>query len=413
MRPHAALAFVLFAALIADPAPGQDWPGWRGAGRDGKLPGFEAPDPWPAKLVRGWRVEVGTGHSTPALVAGRLHVHARQKDDEVTLCLDAETGKVLWRDRYPAPYEMDPTATEHGKGPRSSVAVADGRLFTLGINGVLSCLDTRTGRVVWRHDFKERFPETSPRYGTAMSPLVCDGLCIVHVGGPGEGAIVAFEAGTGKERWSWNGDGPAYASPVIGTIGGRRQLITQTQFHAVGLSPADGKLLWKLAYKTSFDQNSVTPLIFGDRVILSGYHNGTTAYRLDGEAPERVWKTRKVSMYMSTPVLHGERFFGFSEKRRGQFVCVDANTGKTLWSGDGRQGENAALLDGGQVILALNTRAELIVFKASDRDYEELARYKVADTPTWAHPVISGRTVFVKDLNSVIQWKLPRGDGKK
>jgi len=407
MRRHAALAFVLFAALIAVPAPGQDWPGWRGANRDGKLVGFEAPDPWPAKLVRGWRVEVGTGHSTPALVDGRLYVHARQNDDEVTLCLDAATGKELWRDRYPAPYEMDPTATEHGKGPRSSVAVAGGRLFTLGINGVLSCLDTKTGRVVWRHDFKDRFPRTSPRYGTAMSPLVHDDMCIAHVGGPGEGAIIAFDAATGKERWRWNGDGPAYASPVIATIGGRRQLMTQTQFHAVGLAPADGKLLWKLEYKTNFDQNSVTPVIFGARVILSGYHNGTIAYRLDGDAPERVWKTSKVSMYMSTPVLKGDRFFGFSEKRRGQFVCVDANTGKTLWSGDGRQGENAALLDGGHVILALNTRAELIVFKASDRDYEELARYQVAETPTWAHPVISGRTLFVKDLKSVIQWKLP------
>jgi outer membrane protein assembly factor BamB len=261
--------------------------------------------------------------------------------------------------------------------------------------------------VVWRHDFQGRFEKTSPQYGTAMSPLVLDGMCIAHVGGAGKGAIVAFDAATGKERWRWDGDGPAYASPVVGKIGGVRQLITQTQFHAVGLAPADGKLLWRLPYKTNFDQNSVTPVVFGNRVILSGYHLGTIAYRLDGDEPERMWKSRKVSMYMSTPVLKGDRFFGFSEKRRGQFVCVDANTGKMLWSGDGRQGENAALLDGGDVILALNTRAELIVFRASDEAYDELARYTVAETPTWAHPVVSGRTIHVKDLKSLTQWKLP------
>jgi len=395
--------WMLFPGL----APGQDWPGWRGANRDGKLQGFEAPASWPEKLERGWRVEVGTGHSTPALVDGRLYVHARQDGHEVIRCLDAATGDERWRDRYAAPYEMDPTATEHGKGPKSSVAVADGRLFTLGISGVLSCLDTKSGRVVWRHDFRDRFPKPSPRYGAAMSPLVLDGMCIAHVGGPGKGAIVAFDAATGKDRWRWDGDGPAYASPVVGSIGERRQLITQTRSHAVGLSPTDGTLLWKLAYKTNFDQNAVTPVVFGRRVILSGYHLGLSAYRLDGDEPERVWRSRKVSMYMSTPVLEGDRLFGFSEKRSGQFVCVDANTGRTLWSGDGRQGENAALLHGGPVILALTTRAELIVFRASDAAYDELARYKVAETPTWAHPVISGRTIFVKDLKSLTRWTLP------
>jgi outer membrane protein assembly factor BamB len=400
-------AVVVACVLAACRASAQDWPGWRGAGRDGKLVGFTAPAEWPKELKRGWGVPVGVGHATPALAAGRLYVFARQGDDEVTLCLDAATGKELWRDRYPAPYEMDPTARDHGKGPKSSPAVADGRVFTLGISGILSCLDATSGRPLWRHTFQDRFPKTAAQYGTSMSPLVTDGLCVAHVGGPGKGAIVAFEAATGKARWSWDGDGPGYASPVRTRIGGRDQIITQTQSWAVGLSPADGALLWKLKYTTEYEQNSVTPVVGGDRVILSGYHKGTSALRVAGGAPEELWRTDDVSMYMSTPVLKGERLFGFNEKRRGQFFCLDAASGKTLWSGPGRQGDNAALLDAGGVILALTTGADLVVFDASDAAYAERARYKVAETPTWAHPVVSGRSIYVKDLETLTQWILP------
>jgi len=391
---------------------GRDWPGWRGPDRDGTVRGFQAPETWPDALERGWSVEVGTGHSTPALVGGRLYVHARQEDHEVILALDATTGEALWRDRYPAPYEMDPTATEHGKGPKSSVTVSDGRVFTLGIDGVLSGLDAETGKVLWRHDDRERFPKPSPQYGAAMTPLVIDGLCIAHLGGDEDGAIVAFEVATGKPRWSWDGDGPAYASPVVATFGGKRQIITQTQFHAVGLDPASGALLWKIEYKTNFDQNSVTPVVAGDLLLLSGYHRGLDAYRVKGDGLEPVWSTTKVSLYMSTPVVREDRVFGFSEKRRGQIVCVDARSGDVLWTGDGREGENAALVAAGDLILALDTEAELIVLRAAG-EYEELARYEVADTPTWAHPVVSGRTIFVKDERSLTRWTVPSGRAKE
>lgn len=413
MTRHAVASLVLLSIFSAC-ASAQDWPGWRGAGRDGKLPGFPSPAAWPKELERGWSIEVGGGHSTPALVEGRLYVHARQGEDEAVLCLEAATGKELWRERYAAPYTPDPVAITHGKGPFSSPTVADGRLFTFGVSGILSCLDARTGRVLWRQDFKDRFPATYPEWGTAMSPLLFDGTCIVHAGGKDKGAIIAFETATGKPRWSWEGDGPAYTSPVIGTFGGTPQLVTQTQGKTVGLDPKHGKLLWEFEYKTSYEQNSVTPVIFGDLVVFSGYQKGTTAYRLGGKQPEQAWHTDEVSMYMSSPVLKGERLFGFSEKKRGQFFCLDAANGKVLWLGDGRQGENGAILDAGEVILALTTPAagkpgasRLIVFDASDKAYAERARYTIAETPTWAHPVVSGRSLFIKDEKTLTRWTIP------
>ncbi len=405
------------AVAVALLATAQDWPGWRGAGRDGKVEGFAVPARWPERLERAWRVEVGGGHSTPALVGGRLYVHARDgADHDVVLCLDAATRKEAWRSRLEAPYAVPSWAEMHGKGPFSSPAVAEGRLFAFGINGVLSCLDAETGRLLWRRDFRDRFAKTVPENGTAMSPLVVDGLCLVHAGGPGTGGILALDPASGRERWSWDGDGPAYASPVVASIAGKRQVVTQTQKHAVGVSLDGGQLLWKLEFKTYGDQNSVTPVVSGSTVVLSGLKQGIAAWRLVGERPEKVWETSEVSMYMSTPVLQGERLYGFSETALGQFFCLDAASGRTLWKAEGRQGENAALLDAGRVIVALVTPkpetgdrvgSHLVVFDADDRAYVERVRYKVAETPAWAHPVLWKGSVFVKDRDGLARWAIP------
>lgn len=386
---------------------GADWPSWRGAERDGKVADFEAPATWPKELVRGWSVEVGTGHSTPALVAGRLYVHARQADDqEVVLALDAATGKEIWRQSTKVPYTMDPTATEHGKGPKASVSVVDGRVFTFGVDGLLSCLDAATGKVHWQHDFKSGFPKPSPRYGVAMTPLVVGNRLIAHVGGDEKGAIRAYDIATGETLWSWDGDGPAYASPITATVDGTTQVITQTREYAVGLGLEDGKEIWKIEYKTNFEQNSVTPIVHDGNVILSGYHVGITAFPLAGGVKENndAWSTTKAAMYMSSPILDGDVVYGFSEKRRGQLFALDAKTGEILWTGERREGENAALVAAGDVLLSLDTDAELIVVRKTPDDYEELARYEVSDKPVWAHPVVSGNTIFVKDETTLTQW---------
>lgn len=392
---------------LASCTSAQDWPGWRGPGRDARVPGFHSPAVWPKDLRREWRIEVGAGHSTPALVGGRLYVHARQEEDEVILSLDAVTGRLLWSERYPAPYEALCRLHPQGKGPLSSPAVFDGRVFCLGIGGILSCLDAGTGRVLWRHTFRDRFPDMMLHIGTGMSPLVRDGVCFVHVGGSKGGAILALDAASGKIRWSWEGDGPSCASPVVAEIAGELQLITLTQSHAVGLRLSDGALLWKLDFRTAYDLNWVTPIVLGDLIILSGHQRGIVAFTLEGREPKPAWRSNDVSMFMSSPILKEDRLIGFSDRRKGQLFCLDARTGETLWLGEPRQGESAAILDAGDVLLALTTRSELIVFEANDKAYSERARYTVADTPTWAHPVVAGSAIFVREEKILARWVIP------
>ncbi|UCE47534.1 MAG: PQQ-binding-like beta-propeller repeat protein, partial [Phycisphaerales bacterium] len=188
----------------------QDWPQWRGPARDGMVSGFDAPGQWPAELTKKWSVTVGAGDATPALVGNKLYLSTRQGDEEVTLCLNAADGKEIWSDKYAAQPVGGP-ARSH-PGPRSSPAVADGKVVTLGVGGVVSCLDAANGKVVWR---KDPFPGVVPRFFAAFSPIIVDGMAIVHVGGPGKGAIIAYELVGGDEKWRWGDEGPDYGSPVL------------------------------------------------------------------------------------------------------------------------------------------------------------------------------------------------------
>lgn len=409
------MAFRTVAALslLLSPAWSQDWPSWRGAGRDGKLTGFQPPATWPAELKSGWQFEVGEGNSSPVLVKGKLYLHVRKGDDEVTLSLDADTGRELWKHQIAVKYEPSASLKPYGAGPISTPTVADDRLYTFGISGILTCRDAKSGEVVWSDPCKDYSNTPDPTYGTALSPLVTDGMCIVHVGRAKQGEFVAFDAATGKLKWRWKGDGPASASPIAVSIGGKKQILAQTETKAIALS-MEGQLLWQMDYDTGNEQNSVTPLMIGDVLILSGTGKGITAYNVRGAKPEQTWQTNDASLFMSSPISSGGSIFGFSEKKRGQFFCLNSKTGDVTWSGGPRQGHNAAILDGGSVIMALtapepNTKGPsfLVVFEANEKEYKELARYKVAETPAFAHPVVSGKSIFVKDRTKLTQWTLP------
>ena len=396
---------LLVASLLAPLtalAANSDWPQWRGPRRDGSVTDFTAPAAWPKALKEQWKVTVGVGHSSPLLVGDRVYVFARQGEEEVLLSLDAATGKEIWRAGSQAvPYEMNPAALGHGKGPKSTPVYAGGKIYTLGITGILSAHDAKTGRVVWRKEFSKEYPATSPLYGTAMSPVVEGGLVIAHVGGQDKGALTAFDAATGQVKWAYNADGPAYSSPIVVTLAGVRQVVTFTQRDFVGINVANGKLLWKLPAKSAYDTNSVTAINYKDTLIFSREDQGITAIRLTKRGEEmtaqEVWNNRENELYMNSPVLEGNQLIGLSIRKKGQFFAIDAETGKTLWQSAGRMGENAAILNAGKVLLLLTNEAKLVVLGPSATEYKPLAEYTVAQSPTWAHPVAAGNRILVKD----------------
>ena len=412
MKSACRLIGVLAAVAIlasATWALGQDFPQWRGVNRDGTVTGFTAPEKWPTELTQKWKVTVGAGDSSPVLVGDKICVFARQGQEEVTLCLNPADGKQLWMDKNAAPAVTG--APSSHPGPRSTPVVADGKIVTLGVGGVVSCLSAADGKVLWR---KDPFPQSWPRFYTALSPMVVDGIAIAHVGKEGNGAVIAFDLATGDQKWKWAGEGPAYSSPVLMTVEGTKQIVTMTEKSVVGIGAADGKLLWQVPFAASgMAYNAATPIVDGQTVIFTGQGRGTKAVKIeksgDTFAAKELWANAQVGTQFNSPVLKDGLLFGLSQQ--GYLFCINAKDGKTAWTdtvarGSGRNAGYSGMFNAGSAIVALPSNSELIVFKPADTGYSELAKYKVASTPVYASPVLAGDRIFVKDQDSLTLWTL-------
>lgn len=406
MRNLRLLSGLAICCGLASMAYGQDWPQWRGPNRDGAIASFSTPASWPEQLNRQWQVEVGSGYATPLLVGDRIYMFTRQGEDEVMQALDPETGQTIWRTSYPAEFELSPAAARHGPGPKSTPTYADGRIFTLGISGIVTAFDAQSGRQLWQSPA----PSAQPLYHTSMSPVVDGDAMIVHVGGPGDTALTAFDVATGEPRWQWDGDSPAYGSPIVVDLEGTRQVVTFTHQNFVGISIATGELLWSRPFVTPSDTTSQTPILYGDTIIQAGRENGITAFRVipgaDGWTTEDVWHTDEVSLHLTNGVEINGVLYGLSHLNSGQYFGLDLDTGDVLWLSDPRQAENAAIVRAGDTIFSLEDDAEMLVLNASRAQLDAIHRYEVASSATWAQPAISGNSFYVKDVSNLTLWTL-------
>jgi outer membrane protein assembly factor BamB len=307
-----------------------DWPQWRGENRDGRVTDFTVPAQWPKEPKQAWSVQVGDGVATPALVGDRLYVFSRQNDNEVTRCLQAADGKEVWLDKYPA--QGATGAAGSFPGPRASPAVAGGKVVTLGVRGTLSCLNAADGKVLWR---KDEFGGSVPRFFTSSSPVIVDGLAVAQLGGQGNGALVAYDLNSGEQKWKWEGDTPAYASPVLMSVGGEKLIVAETEGRIVAVKAADGKVAWETPYAPAGrGYNASTPLVDGQTLIFSGSNRGTKAVRIEKEgdayAAKELWHNPDASVQFNTPVLKDGGVYGLSASN--ELFCLDAKDGKQLWT---------------------------------------------------------------------------------
>jgi outer membrane protein assembly factor BamB len=420
---------ILTAVIFGVSANGGDWPQWRGPNRDAKAADFKAPKEWPKELKQQWKVTVGDGVATPALVGDKLYVFSRESDNEIIRCLNADTGKELWAEKYPEKAVRPPAAKF--SGPRSSPAVADGKVITLGAHGRLTCLDAASGKVIWKKDAIGG----EPMFAISSSPLIADGLCIVQFGGKEvggtssvPGGIVAYEVTAGNEKWKWMGDSAAYASPVLATVDDKKVIVAETAASIVAVS-FDGKLLWRSAIAGGkggggkgiggkgpggkgggmggMAYNAPTPVAEGTTIIYADGARTTKAVTVEKKGDELVakdlWTNSDQSLKFNTPVVKGGLVFGITTNDK--LFCVNAKTGKEEWShalsgGGGRNSGYGSVVDAGSVLFALNPGGELIVFEPTDKEFKQIAKYKVG-TDTFAYPVVAGNKIIIKDKDSV------------
>ena len=398
---------VLVCLLVfGTPALAQDWSQWRGPSRDGVVPAALIPKQWPTATKSAWGVEIGEGYSSPVVANGRVFLHSRRDPEEIVTALDLATGRVLWQQKYNAAFAKNQYATAMAKGPNSTPLVSGGRLFTLGVTGIMTAWNVADGAVIWRQDYSASIDTSKLFCGTAMSPMLEGGSLIVQVGSDVHGGrVLALDPATGKERWVWKGPGPGYASPLAVTIDGVRQIITLTNGTIVGIDAATGGSLWSIPFQDEWHENIVSPLWTGSALIVSGPRQGTHAYalvRTEGKWQARqLWRNAEVTMYTAAPVFADGVIYGMSNKRRGQFVALNAGDGALKFSTNGRDGNHASILQQGDRLFFFTDSGVLIVSRRSGDRFTEEHRMELTQAATWSVPVFLPDGLLVRDATSV------------
>ena len=394
----------------------QDWPQWRGPNRDGVAERTSLPDRLPENLRSVWKVEVGEGHSAPVVAESKVVLFVRRQEKEVVLCLNAQNSQEIWRYSYPAPYTPRADARPHGKGPKATPTMAANKVYAFGVTGILTCVDMGTGKLVWQKRFSDRYKKTYPLYGAANSPLVEGDLCILGIGGHNDGALAAFNKDTGEPAWEVTEGGPSYASPVAVDLAGHRQVVALMQTRLVGMAAKTGQLLWQVPFTTPYDMNTITPVLHDGMIIYSGYRKGTTAIRLvkagDRTSAGRVWHRERFSMYMSSPVIHGEYLYGLSQQRAA-VSCIALKDGEHKWNSPGGLGQYVSIVGAGDKLLVLTTKGRLMLVAADPSGYKELGRTHVTDKPVWAHLALAANRIYVKDKTHLACFELPMPIGNE
>lgn len=391
--------WLLLLALV------EDWPQWRGPNRDGVVPASAVPTSWPRDLKLKWKCATGSGYASPVVSQGAAFVFARSGENETLTRVGLSDGKPVWTMSYGAPFQKNSYANDMSKGPFATPLVRDGRVFTLGVTAVFSAWDAASGKLLWRKDYSKSVDTSKMFTGTAASPVYEAGSVIVTTGDDRGSAMRAFDPATGREKWSLPMQaGPGYASPVV--VDGA--LVTMTSQSLIAVAAETGKLLWTLPWKDEWLENIVTPVRVGDLLVFSGVRRGTAAYRLNakGAPPTPAWANADAAFYMSTPVADGQHLYGLGSKRKGQYLCLDAKTGRTVWSTTGREGTQAAVLSAGGHVVWLTNEGDLVVSRKNPKMFEQVARYTVADGGVWTQPVLMGRTVLIKSDNALSLWSL-------
>lgn len=393
------LTLFLFSGL-----QGQDWPGWRGENRDAKVSGFIMPDVWPSQLTQVWQQKVGLGDASIAFVNGKLFLNVKLDEYETALCLDAETGKTIWSTILNSAPEVTGGARSH-PGPRSTPTVKNGKVYLIGAGGKLNCLDTNTGKVIWKN---ESYTEV-PVFFAAMSPLVVDGKCIAHLNGKENGIVVAFNADNGEIIWELKGEPSTYSSPLLMKLGNEEIVVLQTEPDVIGISKA-GSLLWKIP--TPGEQrfyNSSTPVIDGQNIIVCGQGKGTKSFKIaksgDKYAFTENWVNPDFGTSFNTPVLKDGYLYAH-EARMGKLYCLNAVSGKINWADTTSHNRFASILDLGKVLLSLPANGNLLVFEPNPEKYIQKVNYKISETEVYAHPLVVGDIIYVKEQELLTCWQV-------
>ncbi len=386
-----------------------DWPQFLGPNRNGVSSETGLLDTWPEKGPPVlWEKEVGEGYSGPVVAGDKLILFHRVGNQDLVECLDAANGKKSWTFSYPTKY-VD--SQGKGNGPRSTPLVAGERVFTLGAQGRLLCLELGTGKKVWEKDLQTEYKIPDSFFGVGTSPILEGDLLLINVGAPGAG-IVAFHKDTGKEVWKATDDEASYSSPVAATIDGTRHVFFFTRDGLVSLDPKTGAIHFRKHWRSRIGPsvNAATPIVVKDRVFLSAsYGTGAVLLRVRKDGVDDIWKSDEImSNHYNTCVYRNGFLYGFDgrQEQTAQLRSVELQTGEVQWSREGFGCGSMVLTARNLIVLA--EKGDLVSIEATHESYQEKARTAVLSYPCRAPLALADGRLYGRDEKKLVCWNLKK-----
>ncbi len=384
-----------------------------------------------------WEFPKGTGYSTPAIQGTHLVFMHRLADEEIVECLHAETGTSHWQFRYATEFE---DRYGYNNGPRASPVIDEGRVFTVGAEGKVHCLDLGTGRLAWRCDLRAQYKVRQDFFGTASTPLVEGRLLILNVGAPRGPCVVAFDKATGREVWrAGNEWGPSYASPVPADVRGKRRVFVFAGGESepptgglMSLDPATGKIDFVFPWRSRSHEsvNASCPVVFDNRVFISAsYRTGSALLDIRPDFTHRVvWTTQEFGLHFNTAIYRNGYLYGFDGRNEpdASLACVDAANGKVVWREtpewterfEGRSGRRpevvstyrGSLLAVDGQFLCLGELGHLLWLDLTPTSYKQVSRaWLFPARESWGLPVLShGLLYVVQNTRDIFRETGPR-----
>jgi outer membrane protein assembly factor BamB len=386
-------------------SPG-DWPGFRGANRDGRLSGVEIATDWDKSPPRElWRHLIGPGWSSFAVVGDHAYTQEQRGDDELVVCYDLNSGRELWAHHDTTRF----TETVAGAGPRSTPTFDDGLVYALGANGVLNCLDATTGALQWSHDVIKDSGASVPQWGFSSSPLVAEGIVTVFAGGPKDKSVLGYQAKTGDLAWSAGKGTLSYCSPQLVQVDGVEQLLIATDAGLTSFKPDSGEVLWFHDWPSEGVVRVVQPALLGEADFLIGTGMGIGTRRIhvshtaDAWPTEELWTSKTIKPYYNDMVIEGDNFYGFDGNI---FISGSLADAKVNWRHRGYGNGQVLLLADQHLLVVLTEEGEVALVEAQPDKHKELARFKAIEGKTWNHPVIAHGKLLIRNGEEVACFEL-------
>jgi len=414
----------------------EDWPGWMGANRDGVYTESGVMDQIPSSGLKvKWRKPIEGGYAGPAVADGRVFVfdyerkagdivnnpgqRAALQGSERLLVFDQETGETLWKYEYDCPYKIS-----YPVGPRCTPTVDGDRVYLLGSEGDLTCLNTASGERVWSRSFKNDFGAEVPIWGFSGHPLVEGDVLYCQVGGQGQG-VVAFDKTSGEVRWKALDAKAGYAPPAMIEFAGTKQLLIYHPTAVEGLDPTNGQSYWQMPIVPSFEMSISRPMIEGDLMYASGIRTESVLMELSNEKPDvkELWRgKRDMSVFTSnmTPIIKDGIIYG-TDCNVGSLMAVDTKDGSRLWEtfAATKPGEKRFVNHGTAFLtriadtdryLIMSENGDLILANLTKDAYKELGRFTVLEPTSeafgrsvvWSHPAYANRTAYIRNDKEIV-----------